>query len=82
MAQRLIDANSEELKFGMKLLREGEQQIYGKNSWGFATKYSRLIEEAPTVDAIPIEWLINYSKNGYELAFIERMLKDWRKGNE
>lgn len=40
------------------------------------------IEKAPTVEAIPIEWLINYEiKNGQETR-LQEAITQWEKENE
>lgn len=44
---RLVDADA--LMPKLRLIREAEHQIYGKESWGFASKCITAIEDAPTV---------------------------------
>ena len=46
---RLIDADADSLKGRLKLIRECEYQIYGREAWGFAAKCETAIEDAPTV---------------------------------
>ena len=43
---RLVDADAPKLKF----IREAEHQIYGKESWGFASKCITAVKDAPTID--------------------------------
>lgn len=45
---RLIDANA--LMPKLKFIREAEHQIYGKESWGFASKCITAVEDAPTIE--------------------------------
>ena len=45
---RLIDADA--LMPKLKFIREAEHQIYGKESWGFASKCITAVEDAPTID--------------------------------
>lgn len=45
---RLIDADA--LTPKLKFIREAEHQIYGKESWGFASKCITAIEDAPTIE--------------------------------
>jgi len=48
------------------------------------------LDEAPTVEAIPVEWIENYAKENYPIwdrhapirAFYTNMIKVWRKENE
>lgn len=51
---RLIDVDAPSLRGKLKMIREGEYQIYGKEAWGFAAKCETAIEDAPTVDAVPV----------------------------
>lgn len=46
--RRLIDADA--LMPKLKFIREAEHQIYGKESWGFASKCITAIEDAPTIE--------------------------------
>ena len=46
---------------------------------------SNIINEAPTVDAIPIEWIIKFSKkqkHGNYKDFIDFMIRYWKSGHE
>ena len=45
---RLI--NADELMPKLKFIREAEHQIYGKESWEFASKCITAIEDAPTIE--------------------------------
>ena len=45
---RPIDA--EALKPTLKAIIEAETQVYGRGSWGFATRCLSAIEDAPTVE--------------------------------
>ncbi len=78
--RKLIDAD--ELKEGIihkllgvsgeKYLFEAEKAIY------------EYIDEVPTVDAIPVDWIHKYKKHMelYEREPIVNMIKCWRKENE
>lgn len=50
---RLVDADAPSLRGGLKLIREAEYQVYGKDAWGFAAKCETAIEDAPTI--VPAE---------------------------
>lgn len=50
---RLIDAESHELLARLRFIREAEQQIYGRESWGFTAKCEHAIEDAPTIQPEP-----------------------------
>ena len=45
---RAIDADA--LMPKLKFIREAEHQIYGKESWGFASKCITAVEDAPTIE--------------------------------
>ena len=54
-----------------------------------STKYVRYshIEDAPTVEAIPVEWLLNHIPNDeqmerYNKKLIEYLVIGWREANE
>ena len=52
-----------------------------------AKKAIRCVEEAPTVDAIPIEWIENYLRNyryiaPIEKSFVRKMIKAWAERKE
>ena len=73
---KLIDADA--LPKAMEYDYEtGEMKILYYDAW--------VIAHAPTVDAIPIEWIKEYRKGlpedeiGYQFDY---MLDDWRKENE
>lgn len=56
---------------------------------GFSDTYDKamiidLVDEQPTVEAIPIEWInqwCNRSENTYSKADVAEMLNDWEKEN-
>lgn len=81
MKQRLIDAN----KAGAELAcYHSPTGIVDEALYEFA---SDIINEAPTVEAIPIEWIRHY-KSIYGLTYstlfnlLETMIDDWEKENE
>lgn len=45
---RLIDGDA--LMPKLKFIQEAEYQIYGKESWGFASKCIAAVEDAPTIE--------------------------------
>ena len=45
---RLIDGDA--LMPKLKFIQEAEHQIYGKESWGFASKCITAIKDAPTIE--------------------------------
>lgn len=58
-----------------------EQKAIGKD-WG-ADDLATAIMTAPTIRAIPIEWLCNYlNKIGMEPTDISEMIFTWRKEQE
>lgn len=73
---RLIDAD--------KLM----ESLNPKESVWVGLVLSELIANAPTVNAIPVEWIKKYAKKGGRIANIlfpfeiEMMLEDWEKENE
>lgn len=80
---RLIDADS--------LYREGLNEYiseYGGDEYHFdETRFSRLIESEPTVDAVPVEWIEQYKQSigsqtlvGYR--WIEKMQIAWAERKE
>ena len=83
---RLIDADKLPIYStieGVEKSEKGTVAILG--NWVSAIS----IEEAPTVKAIPIEWIEKYTKRNFPLAngeivlgFIADMIEDWEKENE
>ena len=65
---RLIDADA--LMPKLRFIREAEHQIYGKESWGFASKCITAIEDAPTVQPTI------YGYNVEHLELIARVLQN------
>lgn len=51
---RLIDADDPKLRGKLKFIREAEGQIYGRASWCFSAKCEAAIDDAKTVDAVPV----------------------------
>lgn len=49
---RLIDADA--LMRSIEPILEAEEQIYGCSSWCFAIKCRDEVQDAPTVDAVPV----------------------------
>ena len=52
---RLIDADDPKLRGKLKFIREAERQIYGRGSWCFSAKCEAAIDDAQTVDAVPVQ---------------------------
>ena len=59
---RAIDADALMLK--LKFIREAEHQIYGKESWEFASKCITAVEDAPTIEERKTGKWITKSTNG------------------
>lgn len=77
---RLIDAD--------KLLEPGYTDMFDVPT-RFAMVSRNAIETAPTVKAITVEWIENYTRQNFPLehrevvlGFIADMLEDWEKENE
>lgn len=76
---RLIDADKLPATCNVSIVN-GKLEV---NGWIAAKR----IEEAPTVEAVPIEWVKRYAKKGGRIANIlfpfeiEMMLEDWEKEN-
>jgi len=43
---------------------------------------SEFIEQAETIDAIPIEWILRYLFDHPIINYFDSMIQDWRKENE
>lgn len=59
MTMRLIDADA--LMRSIEPILEAEEQIYGCSSWCFAIKCRDEVQDAPTVDAVPVrrgKWIL------------------------
>lgn len=55
---RLI--NADELMKKLGFIRELERQIYGKESWGFALRCIREVQDAPTIEERKTgKWIIS-----------------------
>lgn len=75
----------------MELLKQladklNNSQWYSETEEGFEAAMS-MLEDAPTVEAIPIEWIRHY-KSIYGLTYstlytlLETMIDDWEKENK
>ena len=42
----------------------------------------KVVENAPTIDAIPVEWLRKWPKSLREGAYVRDILTDWQKEQE
>lgn len=54
---------------------------YGTTQYGI----HQIIDDAPTIDAIPIEWILNHErmpKEGKGHDAIMDMIKDWRREHD
>ena len=75
---RLIDANTIEQVF----VEDGAYLGHGM----YAGHYEYDIEGAPTVEAIPVEWLLAQSKKlpltSEKGMYIDEILEDWQEENE
>lgn len=81
----LIDADKLELKHFV----QWADVVVGYNGTQPKHKHTDIIaydiSGAPTVDAIPIEWINNWmakSENTYNREQVYEMLEDWEKENE
>ena len=80
---RLIDADKLELKETVRI------QLCGLKEYVALYSYTKdQIEEAPTVNAIPIEWIKKKCRELYEHLYLDEslglqmLLRDWEKENE
>lgn len=67
---RLIDAD--------KLM----ESLDPKESVWVGLVLSELIDNAPTVKAIPVEWIKRYMESVGKIGYVEVMIEDWEKENE
>lgn len=85
---RLIDADALHKLFGAvttDLLSKPELSKDFEHMVRAFIMTTEMIEDQPTVDAIPIEWILNNErmpKNGKGRKVIIDMLEDWRKEHE
>lgn len=81
---RLIDADAlkNSIDEHVYLVHHGFNETeYGCTQYGI----HQIIDEAPTIDAIPIEWILNNErmpKEGKGRKAIMDMLEDWRKEHD
>lgn len=68
---RLIDADALNLDYEVDMA----------DDWKTAHEIANIVKYAPTVDAIPIEWIMRYSFDGKRKRpiSITEMIADWRK---
>ena len=61
-------------------LKEAENQVYGRASWHFVEKCENKLSEAPSIEAIPIQWIEQWAtKDGFLFPkWLRRMIDDWR----
>ena len=79
---RLVDANA--LYNGAmkdEWFRFKERDNNGKESFAYSCAMQRLAE-APTIDAIPVVWLLKWIKTLQEGAYVRDIIHDWRKEQE
>ena len=83
MKQRLIDAN--------EVLLTKDERILGYTDVNAALKLQMMkIVDAPTIEAIPIEWIVDWLTKQHipathtcdDYYAVEMMLGDWEKENE
>ena len=81
---RLIDADTlkKSLDEHVYLVTHGFNETeYGCTQYGI----HQIIDDAPTIDAIPIEWILNHErmpKEGKGHDAIMDMIKDWRREHD
>lgn len=81
---RLIDADAlkNSIDEHVYLVHHGfNESEYGITQYGI----HQIIDDAPTIDAIPIEWILNNErmpKEGKGRKAIMDMLEDWRKEHD
>ena len=74
---RLIDGDA--LK---SALAHAAKDYCNRNGPMRAIDFESLIDKAPTVDAIPVEWLRKWPKDLREGAYVRDILRDWQKEQE
>ena len=79
---RLIDADA--LKEKVKKYHDMEDGHDGISEGREGALYDTLIDidNAPTIDAIPVEWLLKWIKTLQEGAYVRDIIHDWRKEQE
>ena len=81
---RLIDADAlkNSIDEHVYLVHHGFNETeYGCTQYGI----HQIIDDAPTIDAIPIEWILNHErmpKEGKGHDAIMDMIKDWRREHD
>ena len=83
---RLIDANSIKFRPYYDDYVDYDGYINDLKTWQLDDILSDRVDNAPTVKAIPVEWILDWLLK-YEADYktrkdVTRMLNDWRKENE
>ena len=82
---RLIDGDALENAIDKRRQLLVEREMFGAEHV-IVHHARRLIEEAPTIDAIPVTWLCEYSGNHYDATGREvtvlEALRQWRQEQE
>lgn len=74
---RLIDADA--LK---SALAHAAKDYCNRNGPMRTIDFESLIDNAPTIDAIPVEWLRKWPRDLREGAYVRDILRDWQKEQE
>ena len=70
---RLIDADALNKELQKRVGSPTDDKLYEVNL---------CIIDAPTIDAIPVEWLKKWPKDLREGAYVRDILRDWQKEQE
>lgn len=83
--QRLIDANALKVKMYEEAFEtDTDEQRWDSGSWIRYRMFERNVDDAPAIDAIPVEWLeamAENAKNPVMQAAIDFLLTVWRSVN-
>ena len=81
---RLIDAGAlkEEIEFHPTSVSVCMTVAEAKGQTYFKNRCLEYIDNAPTIDAIPVKWLRKWPKDLREGAYVRDILRDWQKEQE
>lgn len=75
---RIIDADALSNELFKRHVHDGEELV----PMLYYDDAVKVVENAPTIDAIPVEWLRKWPKDLREGAYVRDILQDWQKEQE